>query len=95
MSVEPVLVDSVMQVLLGTDRSTAVLPALAVPAPVIPAEWAERLVYAASPASPSLTCLGALTDAEHATLLGFSTDAGFRAAVDRLVAAPRAVLATA
>ena len=57
--------------LLGTDRSTAVLPAPAAPAPVIPAEWAERLVYGASPASPSLACLGALTDAEQVTLLGF------------------------
>jgi hypothetical protein len=92
LGVETRLVDAAMQVLLGTDRSTAVLPAPAVLAPAIPDEWAERLVYGASPASPSLACLGALTDVEQATLLGFSTDAGFRAAVARLAAAPRAVL---
>ncbi|MES2787201.1 MAG: neuraminidase-like domain-containing protein [Pseudomonadota bacterium] len=92
LGVEAGLVDAAMPVLLGTDRNAAVLPAPAAPAPAIPAEWAERLAYGASPASPSLACLGALTDAEQATLLGFSTDAGFRAAVARLAAAPRKVL---
>lgn len=92
LGVETPLVEAAMPVLLGTDRNAALLPAPAAPAPVIPAEWAERLVYGASPASPSLACLGALTDVEQVTLLGFSTDAGFRAAVARLAAAPRKVL---
>jgi peptidoglycan hydrolase-like protein with peptidoglycan-binding domain len=90
--VDPRLVDEVLAVLLGTDRATAVFPKPAVPAPVIPPEWSQRLVYEASPLSPSLSCLGALTDAERKTIEGFSTDAGYLAAVTRVHAAPRAVL---
>lgn len=103
LGVDPPLVDAVLSLLLGTDRNSSVLQAPAVPEPVIPLEWAERLVYAVSaqPQSPplpqppprvSLSCVGALTDTELATITAFSTDAGYRAAVVRLHAAPRARL---
>jgi peptidoglycan hydrolase-like protein with peptidoglycan-binding domain len=92
LDVDSQLVDGVLAVLLGTDRATAVLPTPAVPAPVIPAEWSQRLVYDASKVSPSLSCLGALTDAERKTIEGFSIDVEYRAAVARLQTAPRAAL---
>jgi len=90
LGVDPLLIDTVMPVLLGTDRTTVLLPARAVPAPLIPTEWAERLVYEVNP--PSVSCLGALTDVELATVTQFSADAGYRAAVVRVHASPRAVL---
>lgn len=90
LGVDPPLIDKVMPVLLGTDRTTVLLPARAVPVPLIPSEWAERFVYEVNP--PSVSCLGALTDAELATVTQFSADAGYRAAVARVHAAPRAVL---
>ncbi len=92
LGIDPLLIDAVLPVLLGTDRATALLPAPAAPAPVIPVEWADRLVYDAGSQAPSLSCLGALTDAELATILEFSADAGYRAAVIKLHAAPRQVL---
>lgn len=90
LGVAPALADAALAVVLGTDRSTAPLPAAAVPAPAIPPQWAERLAYEASP--PALRGLGALTDAERTVVEGFSSDAGYLSAVARLHAAPRAVL---
>jgi peptidoglycan hydrolase-like protein with peptidoglycan-binding domain len=93
LGVEPALVDATLAVLGDGGRSAALLPAPAAPPPAIPAEWAERLTYDASPLAPTLSVLGALTDTERATVAGFSTDAGYVAAVSRLQAAPHTVLA--
>lgn len=84
------LIDAALQVVLGTDEVGAALPAAPAPPPAIPPEWAERLRY--NPAERGLTCRGALTDSELITVKGFSADAGYRAATDRLHAAPRATL---
>jgi hypothetical protein len=88
--IDPGLVDTALQVVLGTDRTTVVLTQAPHPAPAIPNEWAERLHY--QPQPPSLSCLGALTDAERLTVRNFSADFAYHNAVDALHAAPRALL---
>ncbi|MCX5314711.1 neuraminidase-like domain-containing protein [Streptomyces sp. NBC_00154] len=85
------LVDATMQILTGNDTATAVLPAPPTPAPVIPSSWADRLLY--QPHDKALTVTGAITDAERDTVKGFSTDAGWVAAVDALHTTPRTALA--
>ena len=91
LSVPTPLVDAALRVLTGTDPATAVLPAPAVPAPVIPPEWTDRLRY--QPQDRVLTVTGALTDAERDTVTGFSTDPGWATAVQALHATPRDTLA--
>ena len=91
LSVPTPLVDAALRVLTGTDPATAVLPAPAVPAPVIPPEWTDRLRY--QPQDRALTVTGALTDAERDTVTGFSTDPGWATAVQALHATPRDTLA--
>lgn len=90
LQVEPGLIDAALQVVLGADQAAAVLAQAPDPPPAIPHEWAERLRY--SPQDRSLIVLGALSDGERATVKGFSADASYHAALDRLHAAPRATL---
>lgn len=92
------LVEAVMLILTGRDQSSTVVDTKITPAPSIPDAWQTRLRY--QPQNPDqtatggalVTCIGALTDDERATVKAFSADAAWAPAVDRLHGAPRATL---
>lgn len=90
LQVEPRLIDAALSIALGVDHAATALAQSPVPAPAVPAEWADRLRY--NPLDRSLTCRVALTDGERDVAKSFSTDAGYRAAIDQLYAMPRATL---